>query len=304
MAVVMETLLALITVAGAAAEGAVGEAASETAQASRSVGLVDLPLIIGVAVFAVWAVRSRGVRSLRFAPVRRTRITLLTPFALMGVWLMAASVSLHLVQPLVRDSQAWQYELTTYLALSGVLLVMIALTLLWARRSFVRGLAGLGLRLGVRRTGRDFAWAIVNLVAAYPVVLVGVALVMWLGRLYVGGDFRFEENEGLTAIRENPGPYARAVLLAFTILIVPVWEELLFRGMFQSAITALTRHPWVGIITASIPFAVLHPPMHIPAMLVLSCCMGYAYERSGSLVRSILVHMIFNAVNVVGMLSG
>jgi membrane protease YdiL (CAAX protease family) len=48
----------------------------------------------------------------------------------------------------------------------------------------------------------------------------------------------------------------------------------------------------------------MHEEMsHRPALFVLGVCMGYAYERSGSLWRPIFIHAIFNATNVLAIMS-
>jgi membrane protease YdiL (CAAX protease family) len=51
-------------------------------------------------------------------------------------------------------------------------------------------------------------------------------------------------------------------------------------------------------VLTSLFFAILHPPTHIPALFFLSCGLGYAYERSGSLFRPILMHVFFNGFSV------
>ncbi|MFZ9024246.1 MAG: type II CAAX prenyl endopeptidase Rce1 family protein [Anaerohalosphaeraceae bacterium] len=45
-------------------------------------------------------------------------------------------------------------------------------------------------------------------------------------------------------------------------------------------------------------FAILHTPTHIPALFILSVGLGYAYERSGSLLRPILMHIFFNGLSI------
>jgi membrane protease YdiL (CAAX protease family) len=47
----------------------------------------------------------------------------------------------------------------------------------------------------------------------------------------------------------------------------------------------------VGVI-----FGAMHgpTPQHVPALMVFGCILGYVYERTGSLVLPILVHMMFN----------
>jgi membrane protease YdiL (CAAX protease family) len=90
----------------------------------------------------------------------------------------------------------------------------------------------------------------------------------------------------------------KILVAVFAALIVPVFEELLFRGFFQTTLRSLSGSPWVGIVLTSVFFAILHPPTHIPALFMLSVGLGYAYERSGSLLRPILMHIFFNGLSI------
>ncbi len=128
---------------------------------------------------------------------------------------------------------------------------------------------------------------------------IAVAIVVYAGQLVSGPTFEFQENPGLVAIEENPQVGLRILMLTFTVLIVPVFEEVMFRGLLQSGIRSHLDRPIVAILITSAVFAALHPSMHWPALFVLSCCMGYAYEKSGSLIRSIIIHALFNGMNIV-----
>jgi hypothetical protein len=73
----------------------------------------------------------------------------------------------------------------------------------------------------------------------------------------------------------------------------------LFRGLFQTLLRSYIIRPWPAIIFASLIFIIFHAnPEHWPALFMLSLCLGYAYEKSGSLFRSIFIHSVFNAMSV------
>jgi membrane protease YdiL (CAAX protease family) len=79
---------------------------------------------------------------------------------------------------------------------------------------------------------------------------------------------------------------------------------MLFRGMFQTLLRSYTGRPWSAVIIASMVFAVFHEnPQHWPALFALSLCLGYSYEKSGSLFRPIFLHSIFNALSVLSSLN-
>jgi membrane protease YdiL (CAAX protease family) len=96
-----------------------------------------------------------------------------------------------------------------------------------------------------------------------------------------------------------------------TVIVAPIFEEMLFRGLFQSLIGSMLhglnlrigpvrvrQTAWVAILLSSAFFAFPHMKSHWPTIFVLGLCLGYAYEKSGSLLRPIFIHMIFNAVNI------
>jgi hypothetical protein len=89
-------------------------------------------------------------------------------------------------------------------------------------------------------------------------------------------------------------------MIIFTaIVVVPLTEEMLFRGMLQTVLRSYIARPWPAIIFASLVFVMFHEnPQHWPALFVLSLCLGYAYEKSGSLFRPIFIHSLFNALSV------
>jgi membrane protease YdiL (CAAX protease family) len=62
----------------------------------------------------------------------------------------------------------------------------------------------------------------------------------------------------------------------------------------------VARRALVAIIVTAVLFAAVHfpQPQSIPAIFLLALGLGYAYERTGSLVAPIVMHMIFNAVNM------
>jgi len=92
--------------------------------------------------------------------------------------------------------------------------------------------------------------------------------------------------------------------------MAPLLEELLFRGLFQTVIRTfladlkLPQPAWLSIAASSVLFAAAHADAgHWPALFVLSLCIGYSYEKSGSLFRPILIHALFNGLTVLAVLT-
>ncbi len=105
----------------------------------------------------------------------------------------------------------------------------------------------------------------------------------------------------LDALREA-APARRPLIVVLPIVLAPLAEEVLFRGMLQSMIRQYTRRPWVAILITSPLFALGHLPSEwtaIPALVFLSIVLGYNYERTGRLLPCIVAHAGFNAIFVI-----
>ena len=267
-----------------------------------TVDIVVLALCALGAVFLLcWLVGFAGPIDLGRCPLRRNRLPVYLPFIHMAVWVVVVSDAMMIIDWAVARLPAWRQEVLKYLTLSIIELVLIVLLVCFARQSFARRLKGFGLNL--RTMVPDLGAAVVNLISVLPLVLLGIWLMTYLGRLLVGPDFNMQANEGLTVVIGNSQPSLRALMFVFLILIAPVFEEMLFRGILQSVIRGLTPGPWEAVVITSVFFAVSHPWTHLPALFVLSCCMGYAYEKSGSLLRPIFIHALFNAASITAALA-
>jgi membrane protease YdiL (CAAX protease family) len=110
-------------------------------------------------------------------------------------------------------------------------------------------------------------------------------------------------------------PTADALTLALlwitVALAAPLWEELLFRGLFQTGFYSFLRagNPpspnaiaylsWISIIVAAILFAAAHAsqwPDPIP-LVVVGLGLGLSFAYSQSLWTPIAFHATFNAIN-------
>ncbi len=117
-----------------------------------------------------------------------------------------------------------------------------------------------------------------------------------------------QRHEQLKVVTEHPHLVLRILVVAGAVVIVPLFEELLFRGLIQTMLRSFLfefgNRVWLAIAFSSGLFVMMHEDRsHWPALFVLGLCMGYAYEKSGSLWRPIFIHAIFNATAVIATLS-
>jgi len=83
----------------------------------------------------------------------------------------------------------------------------------------------------------------------------------------------------------------------FTILLAPVAEEALFRGILYPTIKQ-TGHPRLALWGTSAIFGIMHFNMvALVPLVVLAVILVFLYEASGSLLTPIATHCMFNAAN-------
>jgi len=81
------------------------------------------------------------------------------------------------------------------------------------------------------------------------------------------------------------------------IVLAPVIEELLFRGIFYPAIKS-RGHPRLALWGTSLMFGVVHSNrLTLLPLTLLALVLVWLYERTGNLLAPIIAHSGFNAIN-------
>jgi len=125
-------------------------------------------------------------------------------------------------------------------------------------------------------------------------------LTIFYGQLIFRQDFNWPQHQTLESMTSHPQLPLKILIFITTAAIVPIVEEMLFRGLFQTMIRSFLDKAWVAIILSSALFAIVHQNKeHWPALFVLAMCLGYSYEKSGSLLRPIFIHSLFNAASII-----
>jgi len=219
------------------------------------------------------------------------------PFIVLLAWLAIVPVAVLIKTAFLPNLPDWHSAILNNLILCICALAIMAAVIFLARRSFTRRLKGFGLNL--RTVGKDFFVAVLNLVSVWPLVLLMILLTLTFGRVICGPDFQLQRHEELEMIKVHSQLAVRLSIFVTAVLIMPVLEEMLFRGLFQTMLRSFLQSPWLSILISSALFAMIHSDAgHWPALFALAMCLGYAYEKSGSLFRPIFIHLLFNAVSV------
>jgi membrane protease YdiL (CAAX protease family) len=112
-------------------------------------------------------------------------------------------------------------------------------------------------------------------------------------------------HETLAILVERRDPLLTTLTLAHVAVLVPIAEELLWRGIIQPAFRAAANARVAVAATAAL-FVLIHWSAIAPEgraaglsmIAVLAIGLGILRERTGSVVAPIVVHALFNAANV------
>jgi len=106
------------------------------------------------------------------------------------------------------------------------------------------------------------------------------------------------------ALKENVVWYDRAMLALVAILLAPLAEEMLFRGILYPAIKQ-AGYPKLALWVTSLAFAGVHG--HAPSflsLLLLALLLTWIYEHTKNLLAPIIAHACFNAYNFISGIYG
>lgn len=278
-------------------------------QLTSSINIDHVIGFVGIVVFAAWLLRtSLGRRSLVDAPPRRNSMAPYVPFIpfvvwFFGVFLLQSAID-SFVRPVEGEQKVFQDQAVYCIA---AVLTVVGLVLPLAQIHFARGLRGFGLRL--RSLPKDLPAAAIHLLAIWPLVLgaiiVTTVVATVVSQMLWGHDFEMPQHEALKEMAQHPTVPLQIVLVVLAVVVAPLTEEMIFRGLFQTMIRSYLGRPWLAIVVTSVLFAMVHGDLaHWPALFVLALGLGYAYEKSGSLFRPIFMHAMFNGVAVASTLAG
>ena len=138
--------------------------------------------------------------------------------------------------------------------------------------------------------------------AVLPVVFAG----SWLYTIVLRTVDYTVRPQDIAVLLRRPGlPPAQAIAIAvLACTVTPIVEELLFRGI---ALPVLARRIGAvrAILVVSLFFALVH--LHLPSIVplfLIAVAFSVAYLYSHSIVVPIVMHALFNAVNLFGLFLG
>lgn len=141
--------------------------------------------------------------------------------------------------------------------------------------------------------------AVVFLLAAFP--LVAVMNIAMAGLLGDRGEMQDVVKYFLNANQRHD--YAAIIeTIVLAAVVAPIFEEFIFRG-FLYGVARRYFGMTPAIILVSALFGAIHSNLAaLPGLTVLSMCFCLAYEVTGSLFTSMIMHALFNLTSLVLMM--
>ncbi|MFQ5952863.1 MAG: type II CAAX prenyl endopeptidase Rce1 family protein [Candidatus Omnitrophota bacterium] len=172
--------------------------------------------------------------------------------------------------------------------------VGISVILYFIVKKYNQNISAIGLTM--KRFFSNVFYAMVGYVSLVPVLLVVMLLTFvvtkWLA-------YKPPVQPIVQVFMEEEKASILWISSIFAAVFGPIAEEIFFRGFMYSAIKKAFGIFWAMIITSSI-FSLLHTHIvgFLPIML-LGLLLAYLYEKTGSLVSSMAVHIAHNVGMVV-----
>jgi len=184
-------------------------------------------------------------------------------------------------------------------SLAGALQAVAVLAIL-VSPAFIAG------ALPTARPTRALLEGVTGFAIAVPVV-TAVALAVQLGHALLGlPPAPAVSHETLAILVERGDALLTALTLAQVVILVPISEEAAWRGVMQPSFRRAGLGPVASAALVAAIFAAIHWPMLAPegratglAMLaLLGFALGILRERTGGLLAPIVLHALFNLMNV------
>jgi|GEM_PF-760969 len=277
-------------------------AVADAATPGASVLLMNAVLLAGLVGAVVTVVRVRVWRpaTLRRGPERRLDLThadRVIGAGLVGMIVIGAVMGARVSDAAADPAAAQAAAMVSSLGLIGSAVFF----LVKAWQTTPAGLRSAGLL--PRRPGRDLVVGLAGFVVGTLFTWATLAAVAAAAR--AGGSDVPEVNHTLLEqLGREPTLAAVTQLVGIAVLMGPLLEEVVFRGLLQTLLidTLGRRFRWTAVLIAAAVFALIHAGAVSwhgwPGLFVLGLVLGWLYERTGSLLPCYLAHALFNAANI------
>lgn len=132
---------------------------------------------------------------------------------------------------------------------------------------------------------------------------------MMLGMMFIGefitslipttgpffGDFYKFFEDLMANLVDDP-----AVMIITAVIMAPIFEEIIFRGIMLKGMTNSGEEPWKAILISSVLFGLIHGnPWQFVGATLLGCVLGLVYYKTKSLLLPMLLHGFNNLCSAI-----
>ena len=155
-----------------------------------------------------------------------------------------------------------------------------------------------------RNIFKDMKQGLITWLISFPVIAFFGTLTLFI--LYLVFNYKGGEQTVITILRECQDTTWKSLFMIFAVMVlVPISEEFLFRGLLQNWFLKYVKSFWAIILTSLI-FVFLHLNVKqglgniyfFVTLFITSFFMGFIYEKRRSLWSPIAFHIIFNTVSI------
>lgn len=155
-------------------------------------------------------------------------------------------------------------------------------------KSKQEGLVATGF--GLKNPIVSFSFAVCIYLASVPIYL----LFCYLNNLL----FEVEPQKLIKEFKENPELIRSWTMLFYTTLLIPITEEVLFRGWLYSGLRYYLKSAYAVGLSALI-FALVHESSAMIPVFSLGLILGYIRKTTGAIYPAILIHGAHNALMLI-----
>ena len=156
---------------------------------------------------------------------------------------------------------------------------------------------------GLHAAAVDFPIGLGCLLLAIPAVSGAQIAASWIHHTIMETQPEPISHMALKTLAGNPHDLWVWVSISSAVLLSPLFEEYLYRGFVQSALVRFGGSPGIAIVCTSAIFTSMHWGVittwyGLVPIFMLSLAVGIAFERTKRIGVPIVMHMVFNAMNV------
>ena len=147
---------------------------------------------------------------------------------------------------------------------------------------------------------RPFDKAFFKALSGWLMITPLVLLTSWLMNLLVGDQGG--SNPLLELVLQSREPFSLILLLVTTVVLAPLFEELVFRGALLPVLVKDLGRGW-GVMVSALVFALAHLSVgELPPLIVLGLGLSLLRLSTGRLFPCVLMHSLWNGVTFINLL--